>query len=88
MANYLPMCLGTTMRKWLFLLPANSINSQEDLNHQLVNNFSMTYDQEKTQYDLEQALQKEDESLHNYIKRWHDVMSEETTIFVFCKVLN
>lgn len=47
----------------------------------------MTYDQEKTQYDLEQALQKEDESLHNYIKRWHDVMSKETTIFAFCKVL-
>lgn len=53
----------------------------------------MTYEYENTSYDLDQFLQKEDESLHSYIKRRHNVkadissMQGEITIYVFHKAL-
>jgi uncharacterized protein YktB (UPF0637 family) len=59
----------------------------------LLVNFSVTCDQEKTPYYLEQVLQKGDESLSSYIKRWHDVktniysMPKEIAIYVFHKDL-
>jgi hypothetical protein len=54
---------------------------------------SVTCDQEKTPYNLEQVLQKVDESLCSYIKRWCDVktniysMPKEIAIYVFHKDL-
>lgn len=71
----------------------NITDSQEDLKHQIINKFIITCDQEKTQYDLEQVLEKEDKSLRRYIKRWHDVkvdissMPEKKIICVFHKGL-
>jgi hypothetical protein len=42
------MCLGTTVRKWSFGLPMNSVNACKELKCQLINNFNMTCDQKKT----------------------------------------
>jgi hypothetical protein len=60
---------------------------------QLINNFNMTCDQEKAQYNRKQVPQKEHESLCSYIKTWHNVKAnissllEGTSIYVFCKGL-
>jgi hypothetical protein len=42
MENYLPMCLGPNIRKWLLGLLANYIDSWDDLKHMFITNFSMT----------------------------------------------
>jgi hypothetical protein len=50
------MFLGSNIRKWLFGLLANSVDSWEELKRLFVNNFRMTYEHEKTQYDLKQVM--------------------------------
>lgn len=93
MANYLLMCHGSTVKKWLFSLPTNYVDSWQDLKCRFINNFSIVCDQEKTQYDLKKITPKVDESLCSYIKRWGNVkadissMLKETTIYVFYKGL-
>lgn len=58
MANYLPMCLGTSPIKWLFGLLAKFIDFWGELTHQFINNFSMTYDQRKTQHGPNKSFRK------------------------------
>lgn len=60
----------------MFGLLENSIESWNELTHKFISNFGMICVQKKTHYDLELVLQKEDESLHNYIKRWRDVKDD------------
>jgi hypothetical protein len=48
MANYLPMCLGSKIWKWLTDLLVNTIDTLEDLKQLFINNFGMTCEQEKT----------------------------------------
>lgn len=60
---------------------------------QFISNFSITCDQEKTQYNLEKALQIKDETLCSHIKRFCDVkvyifnMLDEMTIYEFSRAL-
>lgn len=74
--NYLPICLGSTIRLWLFGLSVKYIDSWEELKHKFINNFSITCKQEKTQCDLKQVMQKKGETLRSYIKRWCDVKAD------------
>jgi hypothetical protein len=89
MVNYLPICLGSNIRKWLFALLTNSIDWWEELKSIYVNNFGMTYKQMKTQYNLEQVMHKEDVAIHSYIKHWRNMkvdissMFEDMTVDVF-----
>lgn len=82
-----------TTRKWLFELPINSINPWEDLTQQFINNFGMTRVWAITQYDLEQVIKMEGQSLCNYLKRWHNVkanisnIAKKTTISILHKGL-
>jgi hypothetical protein len=43
MENYLPMCIENNIRKGLFGLLANTINSKEELKCMFIKNFGMTY---------------------------------------------
>jgi hypothetical protein len=63
------MCLGNLARKWLFGLLANSIDLWRELTRYFISNFSMTCNQERTQHNLKQVIQKEEDSLQSYIKR-------------------
>lgn len=93
MVDYLSMCLGSNIKKWSFGLSVNSIGSWEGLKRLFVCNFGMIYEQEKATYDLKQIMQKEDETLCSYIKRYHDVkanvssMHEEIVVYIFRKGL-
>jgi hypothetical protein len=42
MANYMSMCLGNNVKKWLFDLLANIVNSWEELKRLIINNFDLT----------------------------------------------
>jgi hypothetical protein len=60
---------------------------------QFISNFSITCDQEKSQYNIKKALQKKDETLCSHIKRLCDVkvyifnMLDEMTIYEFSRAL-
>jgi hypothetical protein len=42
MANYLPICLSSSARTWLMILPTDSVRSWSDLCRQFINNFRAT----------------------------------------------
>jgi hypothetical protein len=53
MANYLPICISASTRKWPTNLPTNLVDSWEDIKYVFITNFGMTCEQKKTQYALE-----------------------------------
>src|SRR5438105_9451225 len=70
MANYLPIVLSSTVQDWLTGLPANSINSWGDLCAKFINNFQGTFTKPGVEWDLYHIVQKKNESLRDYIKRF------------------
>ena len=70
MANYLPICLSASARTWLMGLPASSITSWTDLCRQFISNFRATCDRLGIEWDLAGVVQKEGESLWEYIHRF------------------
>src|SRR5438105_15379362 len=52
MANYLPIVLSPTVQDWLTGLPANAINSWEDLSAKFINNFQGMFTKPRVEWDL------------------------------------
>src|SRR6266508_2740442 len=70
MANYLPVVLSPTVQDWLTGLPANSINSWEDLCTKFIDNFQGTFMKPGVEWDLYQIQQKKGESLREFTRQF------------------
>ena len=68
MANWFPMALKDSASSWLTNLPAESINTWEDLCRCFVTNFKGTYERGLTYNDLRGIRQKPGETLRKYIQ--------------------
>jgi hypothetical protein len=67
-ANFLPMVLSNATRSWLINLSEGSINSWDQLCAMFVGNFQGAYERPSTTETLKTIMQKNDESLRNYVK--------------------
>jgi hypothetical protein len=70
MANYLPVALADSARNWLTSLPRGSIDSWSELRDHFIANFQGTFERPGTHFDLYNVIQKLDESLKDYIRRF------------------
>src|SRR6266540_3929708 len=70
MVNYLPVVLSPTVQDWLTGLPANSINSWEDLCAKFIDNYQGTFMKPGVEWDLYQIHQKKGESLREFIRQF------------------
>lgn len=66
----LPLFLADSARMWLENLPADRIDGWADLKRIFVGNFQGTYARPGNPWDLRNCLQKPDESLREYIRRF------------------
>jgi hypothetical protein len=90
MVNYLSICLSASIRTWLMGLAANSITSWADLCRQLIGNFRATCDHPGIEWDLAGVVQKEGESLREFIQHFYDKRNvipevEDKSIIMFLK---
>ena len=76
MANWFPMALKDSTSSWLTNLPADSIDSWEELCRCFVANFKGTYERGLTYNDLRAVRQKPGETLRKYIQRFSQVRNK------------
>jgi hypothetical protein len=62
------MTLSGAARSWLINLPEGSIHSWDQLCAMFITNFQGTYERPSTAKTLKTIKQKDDESLHDYVK--------------------
>lgn len=72
MANYLPVALANSAKNWLVGLPRGSIRSWGELHDHFVANFQGTFERPGTHFELYNVIQKPDESLSDYIRRFSE----------------
>nr|AAS07074.1 putative retrotransposon gag protein [Oryza sativa Japonica Group] len=72
MANYLPVALADSARSWLHGLPRGTIGSWAELRDHFIANFQGTFERPGTQFDLYNVVQKSEESLRDYIRRFSE----------------
>jgi hypothetical protein len=70
MANYSPISLASATHIWLMGLPSRSIKSWSQLHRQFIGNFQATYERPENKWDLAQIVQKDGESVREYIQRF------------------
>jgi hypothetical protein len=70
MANYLSVCLSSSVRTWLLGLPAGSVRSWNHLRWLFTSNFRATFTWPRVNWDLASVVQKKGESLREYIQRF------------------
>ena len=72
MANYLPVMLSDPVLTWLISLPADSIDSWDDLKKAFVENYRSTYKSPSSKFDLARMYQKSGETLRSFIRRFSE----------------
>jgi hypothetical protein len=70
MVCYLPMMMKDAARNWIHGLPVNSIHSWYDMRRVFVRNFEGTYKRPATDKDIEDCVQRKNESTRKYLARW------------------
>ena len=80
LARYLPLMLEGPARTWMKNLPANSINTWQELKERFIKNFQGTCKRPTTIVDLERCVQREDESAHHWARRVAEVMHSSDSI--------
>lgn len=68
--KHLPLMLEGSARAWLNQLPPSSIYSWDDLFRVFVKNFEGTYKRPGGLAELQHCVQKQNETLREYIQRW------------------
>jgi hypothetical protein len=68
--NYLPMALSGVIRSWLINLPEGSIYTWDQLCTMFIENFQGTCERPCTAETLKTIMQKHDERLQDYVKRF------------------
>ena len=84
MANWFPMALKDSAFSWLTNLPAESINTWEELCRCFVANFKGTYERGLTYNDLRAVHQKLGETLRKYIQRFSQVRNKTACSSLQC----
>ena len=72
MANYLPVMLSDPVMTWLISLPADSIDSWDDLKKAFIENYRSTYKRPSSKFDLARMYQKSGETLRSFIQRFSE----------------
>lgn len=72
MENYLPVALTDSARNWLVGLPRGTVGSWGELRDLFAANFQGTFQRPGTHFELYNVIQKPDESLSEYIRRFSE----------------
>lgn len=75
MANYLPVALGSTANQWLMRQPDGSIHNWPQLRQMMIDNFKPMCQQPGTKYSLAQIREYPNEPLHEYARRFAEVLT-------------
>jgi hypothetical protein len=85
----LQLHLTGAARSWLNTLPNDSIRSWGELESQFARNFRSTYKQPASLEEVKSCVQRRDETLRSYIRRWSVIknsaedISDERAIYAF-----
>ena len=71
--QYIQLMLEGTARDWLKALPPSSYDSWEDFSRDFIKNFEPLAVRPKTFEELRSCMQKPDETLRAYIRRWTEI---------------
>ena len=88
--QYIQLMLEGTARDWLKALPPSSYDSWEEFSRDFIKNFEPLAVRPKTFEELRSCVQKPDETLRAYIRRWTEIRnsvkttSEDMVIDAFC----
>jgi hypothetical protein len=72
MANYLPVCISSSAKMWLLVLPSGSVRSWTHLCWLFNSNFCATCARPRVEWDLASIVQKKGESLREFIQRFYN----------------
>ena len=79
-AKYFTMMLDGPARTWLKGLPANSINSWAKLKARFIQNFKGTCKQPLSIIDLDNCVEREEESAHHWVRRVSAIIHSSDSI--------
>jgi hypothetical protein len=88
-ANFLPTVLQGSARTWLMNLPECTVQSWNHLRQLFEANFHATYSRPRSEDDLFTFVQKSDEHLRDFIRRFSEIrntipnMTEDRVIIAF-----
>src|SRR3954471_6432828 len=88
-ARYLPLMMEGACRQWINTLPADSIDSWEEMHDAFVRHFEGSYTRATTIEDLERCVQGPRESTRSWVQQWQDLwykvagIHPDTTIHCF-----
>ena len=77
--QYIQLMLEGTARDWLKALPPSSYDSWEEFSRDFIKNFEPLAVRPKTFEELRSCIQKPDETLRAYIRRWTEIRNSVKT---------
>jgi hypothetical protein len=80
MVRYLPMMMKDVARNWIHGLPINSIYSWYEMRRVFIRNFEGTYKRPATDKDIEDCVQRKNESTRKYLARWAELVNSSVDV--------
>jgi hypothetical protein len=80
MVHYLPMMMKDAARNWIHGLPVNSIHSWYEMRRVFIRNFEGTYKRPATDKDIEDCVQRKNESTRKYLARWAELVNSSIDV--------
>ena len=79
-ARFLPMMMEGPTRQWFNTLPADSIDSWEDMRNAFIQHFQGSYTRSTTTAELERCVQGYREPTSKWLRRWYNLWINATNI--------